>query len=230
VTPVAADLELLDVPLEQCEHDEEWAARVDRGAGGRRARVSSSSRRVSWKAALVLLSAASCNGMSGDHRDSGVGYATLHLEATDPANGTAVEDFSGAASGEGTPGIWCGLHLNTSVASPPWFEITAYVPASNDSLGLKLFSFDLTGGQSRMETFSSSMATAEVSVFLYSTTPTFFYGNVALTAGGSCQTTIVTRSTDIVGTFTCSPLPPDNYGNTTFTLTMNFDCPLTEVP
>jgi hypothetical protein len=154
--------------------------------------------------------------------DTGASSASLVAVGTDP-NGTVTVDFSGAASQESVPGVYCKLW--SSMYASPFLEVLGTTRGDLSSAEIKLWDFALSGGESRMESFTSSQMSASISATLIGTSSGFMYYEAG-SSGGSCTTTIATLTSDFVaGRFDCNPLPTSQGGGTQ-SLSLTFSCPL----
>ncbi len=139
--------------------------------------------------------------------------ASLVATGTDTTNTATTVDFTGVATSEAAQGVYC--HMITSSA----LEVEAQQGDSN--VLLKLWDFGLGAGESRNESFTSSMSTATISATLIGTTTGFNYLPQSDSTGGTCQTTITELDTTVAGTFECSVLPGEQG-----MLKLAFKCPV----
>jgi hypothetical protein len=157
---------------------------------------------------------APADGGGGSEPDAGPPpSASLLATGTDTTNTTTTIDFTGAATSEAVPGVYCHMIASGSL------EVEATQGDSN--VLLKLWDFDLTAGESRSESFSSDSNTAQISALLISSSAAFRYMMPIDPSGGTCETTITELDTTLAGTFDCSALPGGGGA-----LTLTFNCPM----
>lgn len=166
----------------------------------------------------------STSGSASGGSSGGGTPATLTVTGTG-SSGTVMMTFSGAATSESMPGVYCKLW---SATTTPFLEVFGSTANDQSSAEIKLWNFDLGSGTSRTESFSAAQDTCSISATLFTSTSAFDYVMGSNAPGGSCMTTIDTLSdTEVAGSFTCNPLPPDAVGNANpGNLSMTFDCPL----
>jgi hypothetical protein len=154
--------------------------------------------------------------------DTGASSASLVAVGSD-ANGSVTVGFSGAATQESVPGVYCKLW--SSMYTSPFLEVLGTTRGDLSSAEIKLWDFALSAGESRKESFTSSQMSASISATLIGTSSGFMYDEAGL-SGGSCTTTITALMNDFVaGTFDCNPLPSSQSGGTQ-SLSLTFSCPL----
>jgi hypothetical protein len=198
--------------------------------------------RVFSSFSLLVLSA--CSGSSGappaggngGEGDAGPGFgaydsggggtagpASLQVVGTN-AMGTTMVTFSGAATSESMPGVYCKLWMSASIQ--PFLEVLGTTQGDQSSAEIKVWDFDLGSGQSRQESFTTGSMSVNIGVQLVTMTSGFQYLPFS-PMGGMCTTTIDSLTADAVsGTFACNPLPASDGTATQDMLSMTFSCPL----
>jgi hypothetical protein len=165
-------------------------------------------------------------GGSGSGSGGGGGSATLNVTGTDPTSGTTTVTFTGAATNESMPGVYCKLWMGSTIQ--PMLEVLGNSSDHLSSAEIKAYNFDLSSGQSRQESFTSSGFTVDINATLINGSQSFRFIPLGSPMGGMCTTSIdMLTSNSVSGTFTCTPLPASGSGTPTQdTLTMDFSCPL----
>jgi hypothetical protein len=166
----------------------------------------------------------STSGSASGGSSGGGAPATLTVTGTN-SSGTVMMTFSGAATNESMPGVYCKLF---SATANPFLEVYGSTASDQSSAEIKLWNFDLGSGTSRTESFSATQNTCAISAMLVTSTSGFGYDMGSDAPGGNCTTTIDTLTdTEVAGSFMCAPLPPDIVGSANpGNLSMTFDCPL----
>jgi hypothetical protein len=168
----------------------------------------------------------SSGGGSGSSSGGGAGSATLKVTGTDPMSGTTTVTFTGAATSESMPGVYCKLWMGPT--TQPFLEVLGNTSDHLSTAEIKAWNFGLSSGQSRQESFTGTSSTVNISATLINGSQSFRYLPLSSPMGGMCTTSIdMLTSSSVSGTFTCTPLPATGSGTPTQdTLTMDFSCPL----